>query len=307
MAYLGTYVTDEDAARVYDFAALSLRGVGKPGVINFDKGAYLGPDGALLPVEAALPGLGRDEHKYVRDKLAAAVVGAGGAAEGASDGGSESDSGGSAGPSIPARVRTRPGSAALGAQPPARRRGPASAASDKPGGHTQAPGAQQQGTAAPRLPPHQPLPRVQQAQQPQASQPRPTAPHRCAHQPLPLVPSTHLPPPQQAQQPLAAPPPPPPHQPLTQAPQPQPAQQQQQQLPPAPPPPPPHQPESQAQQQVPPAQQAHEAPPAVGSAHDFHTRAAALAFLRELHAASNEGALPLDVYHTGSLTFHPSY
>jgi hypothetical protein len=103
------YDTAEDPARVYDFAVLSLRGVDTQTAINFDKGAYLGADGALLPVEAALPGLGRDEHKYVRDKLAALVVTATGAAEGGSDSGSESDSG-SAGPASPAR----PGTAAVG-------------------------------------------------------------------------------------------------------------------------------------------------------------------------------------------------
>ena len=65
------YDTDEDAARVYDFAVLSLRGLDTQTAINFDKGAYLGADGALLSVEAALPGLGRDKQKYLRDKLAA--------------------------------------------------------------------------------------------------------------------------------------------------------------------------------------------------------------------------------------------
>jgi hypothetical protein len=69
--YLGMYGIGEDAAHVYDFAVLSLRGVDTPTAINFDKGAYLGAGGALLPVEAALPGLGRDGHKYVRDRLAA--------------------------------------------------------------------------------------------------------------------------------------------------------------------------------------------------------------------------------------------
>jgi hypothetical protein len=97
---------------VSDFAVLYLRGVDTQTVINFDKGAYLGADGALLPVAAALPGLGRDQHKYVRAKLAAAVVAAGGAAEGGADSGSDS-AGGSA----------DPGTAAVGARPPTRRRG----------------------------------------------------------------------------------------------------------------------------------------------------------------------------------------
>ncbi|KAG1680604.1 hypothetical protein FOA52_015053 [Chlamydomonas sp. UWO 241] len=74
---LGTYDTDVDAARVSDFAVLPLRGVDTLTAINFDKGAYLGADGALLPVEAALPGLGRDQYKNLREKLAAAVLGAG--------------------------------------------------------------------------------------------------------------------------------------------------------------------------------------------------------------------------------------
>ncbi|KAG1673250.1 hypothetical protein FOA52_013130 [Chlamydomonas sp. UWO 241] len=112
-------------ARVFDFAALSLRG--KQANTNFDKGAYLGADGGLLPVEVALPGLGPDTHKCVRDKIAAAVMGAGGAAEGGSrsgcnDGrgsgsgsgsGSEGDGGG-AGPAITTRERTRSGTTALG-------------------------------------------------------------------------------------------------------------------------------------------------------------------------------------------------
>jgi hypothetical protein len=71
LIYQGMYDTSEDAARVVDFTVLSLRGVDTQAVINFDKGAYLGADGALLPVEAALPGLGRDEHNNVRDRIAA--------------------------------------------------------------------------------------------------------------------------------------------------------------------------------------------------------------------------------------------
>jgi hypothetical protein len=66
--------TREVAARVHDFAVLTLRGVDTTTATNFDKGAYLGADGALLPVEAALPGLGRDEHRPVRDKLAAMMA-----------------------------------------------------------------------------------------------------------------------------------------------------------------------------------------------------------------------------------------
>ncbi|KAG1659501.1 hypothetical protein FOA52_015343 [Chlamydomonas sp. UWO 241] len=79
---LGTYGNKQDAAHVYDFAVLSLRGVDTQKFTNFDKGAYLGDDGALLQVEAALPGLGREQHNLVRDRLAAAM-GAGDAAEGA--------------------------------------------------------------------------------------------------------------------------------------------------------------------------------------------------------------------------------
>ncbi|KAG1664906.1 hypothetical protein FOA52_006252 [Chlamydomonas sp. UWO 241] len=144
--YLGTFGTGEDAARVYDFAVLSLCDVDTQRVTNFDRSAYLGADGALLPVEAALPGLGRDQHKIVRDKLVAAVAGTGGAAEGggegASDSGGDSDNG-SAGPASPARTVDP---ATLGAQPPVRRRGLASAgdgAPGKPDGHGQAPGARQ--------------------------------------------------------------------------------------------------------------------------------------------------------------------
>jgi hypothetical protein len=76
---------------VSDFAVLSLCGVDTPTAINFDKGACLGADGSLLSVEAALPWLGRDGHKNVRDRLAAAV-GAGGAAEGRVEDVSGSDS-----------------------------------------------------------------------------------------------------------------------------------------------------------------------------------------------------------------------
>jgi hypothetical protein len=109
MLYLGVYGTDEDAARVYDFAVLSVRGVGgKRVILNFDVCAYLDAGGALLPVEAALLGLGRDKHTLVRDKLATAVAGAGGTAEGAAeeedgcDSGSESDRAGPASPRTPA-------------------------------------------------------------------------------------------------------------------------------------------------------------------------------------------------------------
>jgi hypothetical protein len=63
--------------RVSDFAVLFLfHSADTLTAINFDKGAYLGADG-VLPVEDALPGLGRDQHKYVCDKLTAVVVGAG--------------------------------------------------------------------------------------------------------------------------------------------------------------------------------------------------------------------------------------
>ncbi|KAG1664905.1 hypothetical protein FOA52_006251 [Chlamydomonas sp. UWO 241] len=127
--YLGIYDTGEDASRVSDFAVLSLRGVDTQTAINFDKGAYLGADGNLLPVEAALSGLGCDKHRLVREKLAAAVVGAGGAADGGgedvagSSSESDSDSGnGIAGLASPARPT---GHAAVGGQPPACRRGPA--------------------------------------------------------------------------------------------------------------------------------------------------------------------------------------
>jgi hypothetical protein len=116
--FLRTYSTAEDAARVADFAVLSLRGVDTQTATNFDKGAYLGADGALLPVEAALPWLGRDQHTHLRGKLGAAVVGAGGGSDDGPEGGADSgrisgsDSAGD--------------TAAVGAQPPARSRGPAS-------------------------------------------------------------------------------------------------------------------------------------------------------------------------------------
>jgi hypothetical protein len=150
---------------VFDFAVLSLRGVDTQTVMNFAKGAYLGADGTLLPVEAALPGLGRDEHWLVRDKLAAAVLGAGGAAEGGgegaadsgNDGGSDSSSESDSGSALPT------GNAALaramGAQPPARRRGSAA-------GGGKAPGARQAGSPVPQLPPPPPPP--QQLQLPSA-------------------------------------------------------------------------------------------------------------------------------------------
>ncbi|KAG1652925.1 hypothetical protein FOA52_003591 [Chlamydomonas sp. UWO 241] len=124
--YLGFYGTEKDAARVFDFAVLSLRGGGgKYDATNFDKGVYLGANGALPPVEAALPGLGHNRHSLVQKKLAAAMGAAG--AEGAPDGGSDDGSGSkcksnsdrSAGLAIPTRVHTRPGSTALGAQPSA--------------------------------------------------------------------------------------------------------------------------------------------------------------------------------------------
>jgi hypothetical protein len=108
--YLGSFGSVEDAARVFDFAGLRLRGVDTQTVTNFDKGEYLGADGALLSVEAALPGLGSDKHRFMRHALAAAL-----GAEGATDSGSssssssESDSGsGSGNPASQAR------------QPPAR-------------------------------------------------------------------------------------------------------------------------------------------------------------------------------------------
>jgi hypothetical protein len=78
---------------VYDFAALSLRGIDKPGRINFDRGTYANVNGTLLPVEAALPGLGRAEHRLVRNVIAAAVSGAAGAVVGA--GGAAGDASGS--------------------------------------------------------------------------------------------------------------------------------------------------------------------------------------------------------------------
>jgi hypothetical protein len=59
---------------VCDFAVLTLRGVDTTTATNFDRGAYLGADGALLPVEAALTGLGPNEHRLVRDKLAAMMA-----------------------------------------------------------------------------------------------------------------------------------------------------------------------------------------------------------------------------------------
>ncbi|KAG1663283.1 hypothetical protein FOA52_006324 [Chlamydomonas sp. UWO 241] len=72
LVYLGTHGTSEVAARVFDFAVLSLRG--KQAITNFDKGAYLSANGALLLVEAALPGLGQDKHNLMRAKLAAVVA-----------------------------------------------------------------------------------------------------------------------------------------------------------------------------------------------------------------------------------------
>ncbi|KAG1677932.1 hypothetical protein FOA52_001350 [Chlamydomonas sp. UWO 241] len=340
---LGTYDTSDDAARVFDFAVLSLRGVDTQAVINFDKAAYLGANGALLLVEAALPGLGRDKHRLVRNKLAAAGVGAAGAAEEGSDGGADSDSssdcdsGGSA----------EPGTAAVGTRPSARSRGPASA-DVKPGGAispvaaASAPAAAPSQVQTPRgrtkpgpdcqwlhtngpCEPRLPLPLVPQKQLPPAPAPHQQpiqathaqhaqSPPPLLHQPLPLVPPPPLPPPPQAQQPpSSAPLPPLPHQPLIQvsrqqqaeqqlplAPPPlhqpliqMPPQPQQEQQPPAPPPAPPAPPPAPP---APPAPQAHEFMPAVGSVNDFNTRAAALAFLRELYAASNEGTLPLGVY-----------
>ncbi|KAG1681356.1 hypothetical protein FOA52_007404 [Chlamydomonas sp. UWO 241] len=238
MTYLGTHSTDEDAARMFDFAVLSLRGVDTQTVTNFGKGAYIGANGALLPVEAALPGLGHDKHKLVRDKLAVAMAGAGGTAEGGgqgvSDGGSESDSNsgsGSAGLASPARST---GHAALDAQLPARRRGPASGGG-KAGGHGKAPGARQ-ASRAPRLPLPPPPQQQQQAM----------TPHPLAHAP------------QQGHQLLCA-------APLAQ----------------------------QAQQAQLAAPQAPAAGPAV---RDYRARSAALAFLRELKVALDEGVLPLHVY-----------
>ncbi|KAG1678890.1 hypothetical protein FOA52_003558 [Chlamydomonas sp. UWO 241] len=72
-AYMGTYEGEEDAARVYDYAMLALRGVGCT-ITNFDVVAYLAPDGSLMTVEAALPTLGPEKHHDVREALAAAVA-----------------------------------------------------------------------------------------------------------------------------------------------------------------------------------------------------------------------------------------
>ncbi|KAG1677929.1 hypothetical protein FOA52_001347 [Chlamydomonas sp. UWO 241] len=65
VVYLGAYDTKEDAAHVYDFAVLSVRGIDTRTVNNFDRSAYLGANGALLPVEAALPGLRHDKLRLV--------------------------------------------------------------------------------------------------------------------------------------------------------------------------------------------------------------------------------------------------
>ncbi|KAG1668143.1 hypothetical protein FOA52_005135 [Chlamydomonas sp. UWO 241] len=231
-------------------AAAKLRGYS---YTNFDKGAYLSANGALLSVEAALPGLGQDKHNFVRAKLAAAVVGAEGAAEGAPNGGSGSDSGdgsgsGSesdgdgAGPAIPARVRTRSGNADLGAQPPARKRGPAASAGDMAGGHSLALGAQQ-GSRAPQLPLDKAPSRAAPALAPAAAMapaaaiaqgpkmrgrppklrgrpPKLGPAGQELHAPMPSKPAPQLPP---------APPPQPPHQQPIQPPQRQQQQQQQQQ------------------------------------------------------------------------------
>ncbi|KAG1677934.1 hypothetical protein FOA52_001352 [Chlamydomonas sp. UWO 241] len=53
LVLLGTYDTIEVAARVWNFAVLSVRGVDTVTATNFDKGSYLGADGALLPVKEA--------------------------------------------------------------------------------------------------------------------------------------------------------------------------------------------------------------------------------------------------------------
>ncbi|KAG1668782.1 hypothetical protein FOA52_006035 [Chlamydomonas sp. UWO 241] len=85
---LGMFDTNEDAARVYDYAVLSLFGVDTERVINFGVDAYVGDNGELLPVEAALRGLSRDERRFVRAALATEPD----AHEGAGEGGSDSDS-----------------------------------------------------------------------------------------------------------------------------------------------------------------------------------------------------------------------
>ncbi|KAG1652924.1 hypothetical protein FOA52_003590 [Chlamydomonas sp. UWO 241] len=306
MVHLGMYTTEEDAMRVFDFAVLSLCGVGGKRVMtNFDRDTYLGANGALLPVEAALPGLGHHEHSFVRDKLAAAM-GLAGAAAGAPDGGSDDGSGSqcksnsdhSAGLAIPARVHTHPGSAALGAEPCVSTHGPASAAGITSGGHGQAAGAQQ-GSAALGLPPHQPLPQSPLPRVPSQQQLSAAPPPPLTYQPLPQVPQA-----QQAQQLPAAPPHTLPNQPLPQVPQ---AQQTQQQLPPAPAPPTllhplpqvPHQQQQvqqQQQQQVPLAPPAHAVSPAEGPPRDYRSKTAALAFLIDLQVAFSNGVLPLDVF-----------
>ncbi|KAG1677942.1 hypothetical protein FOA52_001360 [Chlamydomonas sp. UWO 241] len=333
---LGTHDTEGDAARVYDFAVLSVRGSGKYAITNFDVSAYLGADGALLPVEAALPGLGRDMHKYVRYKLAASgVVAAGATAEGSdgradSNSGSDSD-GGSA----------YPGTAAVAALPPLRNLGPASGGG-APSRHGQARGAWQAISPAPLRQTQQQLPHVPRAKYHGVRQTKSGRwEARACVGDRTVTLGTHdtgedaarvydfavlflrggdtqtvinldkgdylgadgaLLPVEAALSGLE-------HDQhrlvrdkLAAAGQQPVLQAQTQQLPPAPPLPP-HQPvpqappPQQAQQQQLPAPQAHEAPPAVGSAaHDFHTKTSALAFLCNLKAAFDNSVLPLDVY-----------
>ncbi|KAG1678636.1 hypothetical protein FOA52_012643 [Chlamydomonas sp. UWO 241] len=74
---MGSHKTKEVAKRMFDFALLSVRGVDTSEPMYFGKAGYLGANGMLKSVEAALPELTSREREDVLKKLARVGAGAG--------------------------------------------------------------------------------------------------------------------------------------------------------------------------------------------------------------------------------------